>query len=240
MKTKIITIKSFILLILCATALSACSSNNSRPTPKKAEAASYNARLGAEYTRTGRLPLASEKLKKALAQDPTSGDANHYYALLQQKLGENQEADKYFRRAISLSPKDPHLLTNYGSHLCRNGDYQAASKHYLAALDDPLYTTPEFAYTNAGICIKKSGNVVQAEEYFRKSLKTKPTFGSALFQMAKLKYEQADYSLAQAFIQRYSQNNHVVPETVLLCEKINTQLGDLNAVNQCSRKSLRQ
>ena len=240
MNTKIITIKSFTLIILCLTALSACSSNKSRPTPKKAEAASYNARLGAQYTRSGRLPLANEKLKKALEQDPTSADANHYYALLQQKLGDNQQADLYFRRAINLSPKDPHLLTNYGSHQCRNGNYQAASKHFLAALDDPLYTTPEFAYTNAGICIKKSGDSVKAEEYFRKSLSHKPTFGSALFQMAKLKYEQADYSLAQAFIQRYSQNNHVVPETVQLCEKINTQLGDLNAVNQCSSKPLRQ
>lgn len=240
MKTTIITIKSFTLLLLCLATLAGCSSNESRPAPNKVEAASYNARLGAEYTRTGRLPLANEKLKKALQQNPNSGEANHYYALLQQKLGKNQEADQYFRRALRLTPKDPHLLTNYGSHLCRNGNYQAATKHFLAALDDPLYTTPEFAYTNAGICIKKSGDSVKAEEYFRKSLSHKPTFGSALFQMAKLKYEQADYSLAQAFIQRYSQNNHVVPETVQLCEKINTQLGDLNAVNQCSSKPLRQ
>jgi len=238
MKTKIITIKSFTLLILCLTALAGCSSTESRPAPKKAEAANYNARLGAEYTRTGRLNLANEKLKKALAQDPNSGEAHHYYALLQQKLGDNEQADKYFRRAIALSPKDPHLQTNYGSHLCRNGNYQAASKHFLAATNDPLYTTPEFAYTNAGICIKKSGDTVQAESYFRKSLELKPTFGSALFQMAKLKYEQGDYSLAQAFLQRYNERNRAAPETVLLCERINTKLGDFNAVNQCSAKSL--
>ncbi|WP_158278869.1 type IV pilus biogenesis/stability protein PilW [Leucothrix arctica] len=236
MNTKIITIKSFTVLILCLATLVGCSSNESRPAPKKAEAAGYNARLGAEYTRTGRLNLANEKLKKALDQDPNSGEVHHYFALLQQRLGKNQEADKYFRRAIRLSPKDPHLLNNYGSHLCRNGDYQAASKQFLAAINDPLYTTPEFAYTNAGICAKKSGDTVKAEAYFRKSLERKPTFGSALFQMAKLKYEQGDYSLAQAFLQRYNENNHVVPETVLLCEKINTQLGDLSAVNQCSSK----
>lgn len=240
MNTKIITIKSFTLTILCITALTGCSSNESRPAPKKAEAASYNARLGAEYTRTGRFALADEKFQKALQQNPSSGEANHYYALLKQQLGQNNDADRYFRRAIHLTPKDPHLLNNYGSHLCRNGNYQAASKHFLAALNDPLYTTPELAYTNAGICIKKSGNVVQAEEYFRKSLALKPTFGSALFQMAKLKYEQGDYPLAQAFLQRYGENNRQAPETVLLCEKINTQLGDLNAVNQCSSNSLRR
>ncbi|RVU84801.1 type IV pilus biogenesis/stability protein PilW [Leucothrix sargassi] len=233
MKTKIITIKSFIIL-LCFLGLAGCSSNSTKTAPNKSEAANYNARLGAEYTRTGRLNLANEKLQKALAQNPRSGEAHHYYALLQQRLGENQKADQYFRRALILSPKDPHLLTNYGSHLCRNGDYQSATKHFLAALDDPLYTTPEFAYTNAGICIKKSGNIVQAESYFRKSLELKPTFGSALFQMAKLKYEEGSYSLAQAFIQRYHESNRRAPETVLLCERINTQLGDQSAINQCS------
>lgn len=237
MKTTIITIKSFTLLILCVATLVGCSSNESRPAPKKSEAANYNARLGAEYTRTGRLNLANDKLQKALAQDPSSGEAHHYYALLQQRLGQNQKADTYFRRAISLSPKDPHLLNNYGSHLCRNGDYQAASKHFLAAINDPLYTTPEFAYTNAGICIKKSGNVDQAESYFRKALKEEQSFGSALFQMAKIKYEQGNYSLAQAFLQRYNEKNRAAPETILLCEDINTKLGDLNAVNQCGTRS---
>jgi type IV pilus assembly protein PilF len=235
MKTIIIK-KSFTLLILCVATLTGCSSNDTRPAPKKAEAASYNARLGAEYTRTGRLGLANDKLNKALEQNPNSGEAHHYYALLQQRLGKNQEADSSFRRAISISPKDPHLQNNFASHLCRNGNYQAASKHFLAAFTDPLYTTPELAYTNAGICVKKSGNTAQAEAYFRKALKEKSTFGSALFQMAKLKYEQRDYSLAQAFLQRYNENNHVVPETVLLCENINTQLGDLMAVNQCSSR----
>jgi len=58
--------------------------------------------------------------------------------------------------------------------------------------------------------------------------------------MAKLKYEQRDYPRAQAFLQRYGERNRQVPETVLLCEKINTQLGDLIAVNRCSNKSLGQ
>jgi len=143
MNTTIITIKSLTLLLVCITTLTGCAGNKSRPAPKKAEAASYNARLGAEYTRTGRLNLANEKLQKALEQNPRSGEAHHYYALLQQKLGQNHEADRYFRQAISLTPKDPQLLNNYGSHLCRNGNYQAASQHFLAALNDPLYTTPE-------------------------------------------------------------------------------------------------
>ena len=236
MNTKIITIKKLTTFLILLLSLTACSSNKSKPTPKKSEAASYNARLGAEYTRKGRLNLANEKLLKALDQNPDSVEANHYYALLQQKLGLNKTAETYFRKAISISPNDPQLLNNYGSYLCQNGQYQSASQHFMAAIKDPLYTTPEFAYTNAGICIKKSGDVITAEKYFRKSLALKPNFASALYQMAKIKFEQGDYTRAQAFLQRYHERNPQVVESLSLCVQINSRLGDLNAAGQCKRK----
>ena len=235
MNTKITIIKTFILLFLSITTLTACS-NHSRPDSKESKAALYNAQLGAQYTQKGRYNLANEKLLKALEQDPQSAEAHHYYAILQQQLGESQIADRHFRRAMAITPKDPQLLNNYGSHLCRHGNYATATQHFLAALNDPLYTTPEFAYTNAGICIKKSGDNAKAEEYFRKSLALKPTFGSALFQMAKVKYEQGDFARAQAFIQRYHESSREGADSLLLCAQINTRLGDLDAANQCNNK----
>lgn len=236
MKSTITIIKKLTLFTVLITSLGACSSNATRPIEKKDSAATYNARLGAEYTRKGRLNLANEKLQKALEQDPNSADAHHYYAILQQRLGEDGKADIHFRRAMQLNPKDPQLLNNYGSHLCKVGRYQEASKQFLAAINDPLYTTPEFAYTNAGICIRSSGNTNQAETYFRKALELKPTFGSALYQMAKLKYEQGDYARAQAFLQRYHQRNREEAETLSLCAKINTKLGDQMGAERCRNK----
>ncbi|MGB1310246.1 MAG: type IV pilus biogenesis/stability protein PilW [Leucothrix sp.] len=237
MNKKIITIKTITIFLTLLFSLTACSSGNqSKPPPQKSQASSYNARLGAEYTRKGRLNLANEKLLKALEQNPNSADANHYYALLQQKLGLSQKADIYFRKALAITPKNPDLLNNYGSYLCQNGQYRTATQHFMAAITDPLYTTPEFAYTNAGICIRKSGDLTTAEQYFRKSLALKPTFASALYQMAKVKYEQGDYSRAQAFLQRYHERNPEVSESLSLCVQINRRLGDLNAAGQCRSK----
>jgi type IV pilus assembly protein PilF len=236
MNNKIIKIKTLTTLLIVLLGATACSSNKSKPTPKKSEAASYNARLGAEYTRKGRLNLANEKLLKALDQNPNSADANHYYALLQQKLGLKQKAEIHFKKALVITPKDPQLLNNYGSYLCQNGQYKSASEHFMAAINDPLYTTPEFAYTNAGICIKKSGDKATAEKYFRKSLALKPSFASALYQMAKVKYEQGDYNRAQAFLQRYHEKNQEAPASLKLCVQINRRLGDLNAAGQCRSK----
>lgn len=237
MKSTITIIKKLTLFTVLIASLGACSSSgNTRPAQDKDSAANYNARLGAEYTRKGRLNLANEKLQKALEQDPNSAEAHHYYAILQQRLGQDNQADVHFRRAMQLSPKDPQLLNNYGSHLCKVGRYQEASKQFLAAINDPLYTTPEFAYTNAGICIRGSGDTNQAEIYFRKALELKPTFGSALYQMAKLKYQQGDYARAKAFLQRYHQQNREEAETLSLCAKINTKLGDQNGAEECRNK----
>jgi len=236
MNTTIIKIKTLTTFLILLLSMTACSSNKSKPEPNKSKASSYNARLGAEYTRKGRLNLANEKLLKALEQDPGSADANHYYALLQQKLGLNQTADSYFRKALSITPKNPDLLNNYGSYLCQNGQYKSAAQHFMAAINDPLYTTPEFAYTNAGICIKKSGDNTTAEQYFRKALALKPKFSSALYQMAKVKFEQGDYNRAQAFLQRYHERNPEVSESLTLCVQINRRLGDLNAAGQCRSK----
>jgi len=220
--------------------LSGCSST--RAASKKTDnhsAAHYNAQLGARYLQNGRLKLASEKLEKALKQDNTSSEVHHYYALLQQKIGDNASASKHFGMAVKISRKDPNLLNNYGSYLCQMGDYRKAIEQFDLAAQNPFYQTPEFAYTNAGICLRKIHNDTEAEVYFRKALHKNINFGSALFQMAKLNYAQEDFSKAQAFLLRYDEKNLPAVESLTLCIKINKQLGNIDQADSCAEKKLR-
>ena len=92
-------------LIASALFLSACSSTS----VKSSEASNYNSDLGIRYLQKGRLNLANDKLLKALEQDPNSAQSNHYYALLQQKLGNTRKAETYFQKAINISPKNPEI-----------------------------------------------------------------------------------------------------------------------------------
>lgn len=221
---------------LSFTFLTACSSTNTRSN--KESAASYNAQLGAKYLQAGRLKLANEKLQKALAQDDRSSEVHHYFALLQQRIGEDALADKHFKKAVKINNTDPELLNNYGSHLCHIGRYSEAVKHFDQATKSPYYRTPEYAFTNAGICLRKQHNNELAESYFRKALGKNKNFGSALYQMAKLNYESGNLAKAQAFLLRYDEHNSPASDTLDLCVQINSALGDTGKVEECSQKKL--
>ena len=223
----------FILTVLL---LSACTG-----AIEATKASDANAELGIHYLQQGRLKLANEKLLKSLAQNPNSANSNHYFAILQERLEQNQKADQYFQKAISLSPQNPEIRNNYGSFLCKTNRPKAAVSQFLAAVKDPLYSTPEFAYTNAGICLRKANrsNDAEAENYFRLALKKRSSFPSALLQMAKLYQDRRNFSKAQAFMLRYESVGKSSPEALKLCATINVKMGDNAKAQNCRSTLLR-
>jgi len=225
----------FVSILIGVISLNGCSTGGI----KTAEASNYNSDLGIRYLQKGRLQLANEKLLKALAQNPNSAQSNHYYAILQQRLGNNAKASQYFLKAIKLNPKDPEIRNNYGSFLCDTGRPKAAVDQFLTAVKDPLYATPEFAYTNAGICMRKAGDDTQAEAYFRQALKKKSAFPSALLEMAKLYYDRRNYPRAQAFMLRYESVGQSTPTALELCNNVNQKMGDSVKASSCKSALLR-
>ncbi|QTR46920.1 type IV pilus biogenesis/stability protein PilW [Thiothrix litoralis] len=225
-------IKYAFFLLLMGSITGGCSNTSSSSESDKA--GSYYTQLGVGYLQKGRLDLASMNLKKALAQEPNSAPANHYYALLQERLGDDDKAGKHFRKALGITPKDPNLLNNYGSYLCHTGKYAEAESAFLKSLSDPLYKTPEFAYTNAGICVKKTGNATQAETYFRQALEKNNRFPAALYQLARLHYEKGESAKAEAFLYRYNDSAPATPDSLLLCYQVQTRLNEADKADACA------
>lgn len=208
-------------------------------SPKPKLAAKHNARLGAEYLRKGRIKLANEKLTKALDQDPKSANAHHYYALLQQSLKQTKKANTHFIKALKYAPKDPEIHNNYGSFLCNHKQFAKAEQHFLKATNDPLYTTPAYALTNAGVCAHDSGKLKKAQKYLNTALKKQVNFSPALYAIAKLAYDQRNYSRSQAFLFRYNEVAGKDAKSLALCKKIHVQLGDIKKADKCSANLLK-
>ena len=66
------------------------------------------------YLQRGQLQFVKEKVDKAMALEPDNPDVNNMMALYQWRIKQNDEADKYFRKAIHADPKNPESLNNYG------------------------------------------------------------------------------------------------------------------------------
>jgi type IV pilus assembly protein PilF len=189
-------------LLLLAGLLQACVAANPGPTQDE-KASAVNVQLGIGYLQQNKLELASEKLTKALRQDPKSASAHNAYAILQERLKQNDKAEYHYKRATELDRNDSQAANNYGTFLCRNGRELESEKYFLQAVNNPLYSTPEFAYTNAGVCLLKVDRIDEAKEYLRKALEVKSDFAPALLAMGGLYYDEMDYRNAEIYLNRF-------------------------------------
>jgi type IV pilus assembly protein PilF len=112
-------IEKIVAFLLLLGLLQACVTAG--PTKSQNEKASaVNVQLGIGYLQQNNLELASEKLDKALRQDPNSAAAHNAYAILQDRLQQAEKAEYHYKRATTLDPRDSQANNNYGAFLCRN------------------------------------------------------------------------------------------------------------------------
>lgn len=194
--------KSLIVLLLLTGLLQACVAVD----PSKGrneEASDVNTEMGLGYLQQNNFELASEKLLKALRQNPESVKANYVYAVLQDKLEQKELAEYHYEKATKLDPKNSEAANNFGAFLCRNGRQLESEKYFKRALENPLYKTPEYAYTNAAICMLQADELQRGKEYLGKAIAAKSDFGPALLSMADVLYKEGDYSNAKIYLDRY-------------------------------------
>ena len=219
------------ILLLVILALTGCQKTSDLKTGRGSahnEAARLNTELGKAYIREKKYELALLKLKKALGQDPNYSIAHGTIAILYERLGQISKSDRHYRQALRLAPGNARIRNNYGAMLCRAGRFRAAEKQFMRAVKNPLYQHKEFALTNAGLCALREKNLKKAEAYFRNSLRYNSRFYLALFNMARLSYEQGFYLPARAFLQRYVEVARHSPTSLWLGYRIEKKLGNKN------------
>lgn len=194
------------------------------------EFASANLRLGVAYLERGEYEQALEKLNRALESDPKYALAYSVRGFLYQRIGEKRKAEKNYKKALSLDKSNSELLNNYGQFLCSDRRYDDAHKIFLQAASNPLYSTPETALTNAGICAIADGKLAMAEKQLRRALQKNPKFPVALLHMAHLSYQRGKDISARAHLQRYLENSSPTPDSLWLGIRIERKLGDKNAL----------
>ena len=198
-----------VLLVCIAAILAACAQtpadNGDSDDQTAANRARVHTELATAYYGAGQYEVALEEVRAALDADDDYVPAINQLGLIYLVLGRTEAAQTQLQRAIKLAPNDPSVNNNYGLLLCSLGDEAEAMRYFNKALDDPLYRTPEFAYLNAGLCVKNMGDYARAAEFLGRALALSPEQPQALYQMADLAYRRGDYRSAHRYITRHMQ-----------------------------------
>ena len=111
-------------------------------------------------------------------------------ALFYERINDQKKAEAEFREALRLAPGDPGQLNFYGVYLCDQHRVDEGVTKMLQVANNPLYRTPEAAYTNVGVCLHTAHRDEEAESAFRRALAARPDFAEAAYQLADLELQR--------------------------------------------------
>lgn len=226
-------LRYFSVMVCLPVLFSACANEPSPPNysyensyereSTETNSARIHTELGAEYFRSGRYETALEEFNMAISKSPSYALAYNGLGLVQAVLGDKAKADASFQRAIQLQPNNSESHNNYGRFLCDNGRYEASIQQFMLAVKNPLYKTPQVAYSNAGVCASRSNNTALAEDYYQKALAIDPQLYTAAYQLANLQFKRGQNALAYQTLQN-SVSQSPTPESLGLAVRITRSL----------------
>jgi len=223
------------ILVFVAVLAGCTTQTNKSETGEPRNAAENRARihteLGAAYYGAGQMPVAVQELKEAISADPNYGPAHSQLGLVYMTLKEDKLAQQSFERALRIDANDSSANNNYGLFLCQRKREKEAMKYFAAALKNPLYATPENAYTNAGVCWRMQGDDIKAEESLRKALALQPNQSQALYQLADIAFKRDELMNARTLLNRHMQVSTPSADALWLGARIERRLGNRTAMS---------
>lgn len=191
--------------------------------------AKIHTELGATYFGMGKLGVALEELAIAIRADSRYAPAYNILGLLHMELREFEKAEENFRRSLDIDPENSEAHNNYGWFLCQRNRVDDAIAHFMHALKNPLYVTPEKAYLNAGECSLKKGDEKAAEDFFLRAIKFQPAPPNAFRFLAEIAFRRGDYGDARRYLEAFMKLGGQTREALWLGARIAHRLGNRDA-----------
>lgn len=110
---------------------------------------------------------ALETYEDLLRKHPRSAELHHRLALVDHRVGRKEDAERHFRKAVELSPKDATLLNDYGYWLYLENRFPEAEAQLTSAIrNDP---SNKMIANNLAMALGRQGKVDQAERIFQRT-----------------------------------------------------------------------
>lgn len=185
--------------------------------------------LASGYFELGNYGVALQEAEVALAAVSNYAPAYNVLGLVYMELRDDRAAEQNFQHALRISPLDSDANNNYGWFLCQRKREQESIRYFLSALRNPLYTSPDRSWVNAGICSRQAGDLAAAEDYFQRALKLRAFQPQALFNLADIAYQRNNNPEARSYLSQLQRNATPSAEVLWLALRVERRLGDRNA-----------
>ncbi len=228
------TVKALGLMLCCCVA--ACSNNSGFKKASPAVTAATNMQLAIEYMKLGKLAASRDFIEQALKEDPGNADVQITAGIVYERLNDMRKAEHAYSTGYRLRKNDPNIQNTYAGFLCRTGKAVAGEKLFAEIAANPLYQTPEVALVNAGVCVRGTGDMVDAERYFNRALAIHPNLPEAMLQLGNIAFDRGDTAQALDMVQRYLAVNTPTAEVLWLGFRAQRKLGDATAAAGFARR----
>jgi len=235
---RILIASLFFMVSACTTTSTSFSTPYSATTPSSSNQNNYDRKkaaatrltLGLRYLAQGDYDKAKFNLDKAFEHNPKGSDVLRGYAWYYEKVSENKLAEQYYKQAIKINPKSPDLLNQYGVFLCRKGKLAESLELFSQSAQILSNKNVSGTYENAATCSYQSGDIEQAQRFYRRALNHNPEQRDSLLGMARIEFGKARYERTRSYLKRYESVSSHTPRSLWLALRTESHLRNMNGV----------
>ena len=171
-------------------------------------------KLALLYLENQQMQAAKENLDTALTYQPNSPKVHRIFAYYYEKVGENEKAETFYKKALSLDAESGDTYHNYATFLCGQGRYEEAEDAFLTAIKSPNYTRVARSYANAAICAEKANKLDKAIYYYGYALSHSPSNNEINLALAKLNINAKNYKDAVTNLFNFQKSSAATAESL--------------------------
>jgi len=229
--------------VTIAGGLSACGSSPP-PTPAQQESftdsdepesrkrATNRLRLAVLYFGDGKMSIALDEVKQAIAADPNWFEAYNMRGLVYMRLGDFALSSTSFQRALALNAGSAEVKHNYGVLLCKHSRSAEALKMFAAALDTPGYGRRANTLIEQGVCQMSNGLRQEAESSFTRSYELDASNPVAGYNLGLLLFQRNEFVRSQFYVRRLNNTELANSESLWLGIKVERKMENREAMMQ--------
>ncbi len=183
---------------------------------------------GMRYMQVGKMASANIKLKRAEEISPNDASVNNALALFYSIEGDDEMAEKHFKRALDLDAEFSQARNNYAAFLFSKERYEDARKHLEIVVKDYLYPKRYAAFENLGICYRRLGQDEEAKKAFGRALQINAKLPNAILELAEIYLQEGNNLLASRYLKQYEAFAASNPRQLWIGIQLQRRLGDKN------------